>query len=140
MLVSLPQVHLVRYRGCLAPHSLRSGAIIPTPHQQNVHGGETKTGLLRWSWVRPLKRVFALAMATCSWANVVRSGSWSPSPTRLAHVNPVALPQVENAMSRRYLQVLMRWVPVALRAFNVWPDRPHCGYFFGGVFWYGLEM
>jgi len=54
-------------------------------------------------------------------------------------VHTVALPQVENAMSRRYLQVLMRWVPVALRAFNVWPERPHCGHFFGGVFWYGLE-
>ncbi len=52
---------------------------------------------------------------------------------------PLALPKVENAMSRRYLQVLMRWVPVALRAFNVWPERPHCGHFFGGVFWYGLE-
>src|SRR5262245_14129791 len=52
---------------------------------------------------------------------------------------PLALPNGEYAMSRRYLQVLMRWVPVALRAFNVWPARPHCGHFFGGVFWYGLE-
>src|SRR5574341_204144 len=42
-------------------------------------------------------------------------------------------------MSRRYLQVLMCWVPVALRAFHGWPERPHCGHFFGGVFWYGLE-
>src|SRR6266705_2232597 len=57
----------------------------------------------------------------------------------LTHCNTIALPQVENAMSRRYLQVLMRWVPVALRAFNVWPEQPHCGHFFGGVFWYGLE-
>ena len=55
-------------------------------------------------------------------------------------MNTIALPQGENAMSRRYLQVLMRWVPVALQAFNVWPEQPHCGHFFGGVFWYGLEM
>ena len=33
----------------------------------------------------------------------------------------------------------MRWVPVALQAFNTWPERPHCGHFFGGVYWYGLE-
>jgi hypothetical protein len=51
----------------------------------------------------------------------------------------VVLPTAENDMSRRYLQVLMRWVPVALQAFNIWPARPHCGHFFGGVYWYGLE-
>ena len=62
-----------------------------------------------------------------------------PLRESVTHVNTVILPMVENAMSRRYLQVLMRWVPVALRAFNVWPERPHCGHFFGGVFWYGLE-
>ncbi len=31
-LVSLPRVHLVRYGGCLAPHSKLHGAVIPTPH------------------------------------------------------------------------------------------------------------
>src|SRR4029450_12023110 len=30
-LVPLPRVHLVRYGGCLAPHSSLRGAIIPTP-------------------------------------------------------------------------------------------------------------
>jgi hypothetical protein len=30
-LVPLPRVHLVRYGGCLAPHSYLRGAIIPTP-------------------------------------------------------------------------------------------------------------
>jgi len=49
----------------------------------------------------------------------------------------VVLPAVENDLSRRYLQVLMRWVPVALQAFNTWPERPHCGHFFGGTHWYG---
>lgn len=35
-LVPLPRVHLVRYGGCLAPHSHLHGAIISTPHQQGV--------------------------------------------------------------------------------------------------------
>ena len=35
-LVPLPRVHLVRYGGCLAPHSHLRGAIIPTPRQQGV--------------------------------------------------------------------------------------------------------
>jgi len=33
-LVPLPRVHLVRYAGCLAPHSKLWDAVIPTPHQQ----------------------------------------------------------------------------------------------------------
>jgi hypothetical protein len=57
----------------------------------------------------------------------------------LTDFRTVVLPDSENDMSRRYLQVLMRWVPVALQAFNSWPERPHCGHFFGGVYWYGLE-
>jgi len=32
-LVPLPRGHLVRYGGCLAPHSHLRGAIIPTPRQ-----------------------------------------------------------------------------------------------------------
>ncbi|HEY5870597.1 MAG TPA: transposase [Candidatus Tectomicrobia bacterium] len=35
-LVPLLRVHLVRYGGCLAPHSHLRGAIIPTPRQQGV--------------------------------------------------------------------------------------------------------
>jgi hypothetical protein len=35
-LVPLPRVHLVRYGGCLAPHSGRPGAITLTPRQQGV--------------------------------------------------------------------------------------------------------
>ena len=42
--VPLPRVHLVRYAGCLAPHSTLRDAIIPTPCQQGVDGEETKTG------------------------------------------------------------------------------------------------
>ena len=64
-LVPLPRVHLVRYSGCLAPHSHLRGAIIPTPRQQGVEDEATDTGSPRWSWARLLKRVFALEMARC---------------------------------------------------------------------------
>ena len=43
-LVPLPRAHLVRYAGCLAPHSKLRAAIIPTPRQQGVNGDELKTG------------------------------------------------------------------------------------------------
>jgi hypothetical protein len=64
-LVPLPRVHLVRYGGCLAPHSHLRGAIIPTLRQQGVDEEETDTGSPRWGWARLLKRVFALDMARC---------------------------------------------------------------------------
>ena len=64
-LVPLPRVHLVRYGGCLAPHSRRRGAITPTPRQQGVEGPEASSAAPHWSWARLLKRVFALDMATC---------------------------------------------------------------------------
>jgi hypothetical protein len=64
-LVPLPRMHLVRYGGCLAPHSHLRGAIIPTPRQQGVEDEETDTGTSHWSWARLLKRVFALDMARC---------------------------------------------------------------------------
>src|SRR5215831_1887990 len=62
----LPYVHLVRYGGCLAPHSHLRGAILPTPRQQGMDE-ETDTKSPRWSWARLLQRVFALDMATCPW-------------------------------------------------------------------------
>jgi hypothetical protein len=43
-LVPLPRVHLVRYGGCLAPHSHLRGAIIPTLRPQGVEDEETNTG------------------------------------------------------------------------------------------------
>lgn len=48
-LVPLPRVHLVRYAGCLAPHSKLRDPIIPTPCQQGVDGEETKTGTPYWN-------------------------------------------------------------------------------------------
>jgi hypothetical protein len=64
-LVPLPRVHLVRYGGCLAPHSSLRGAIIPTLRQQGLEDEETDTASPRWSWARLLKRVFTLDMARC---------------------------------------------------------------------------
>jgi len=63
--VPRPRVPLVRDGGCLAPHRLRRGALLPTPRQQGVEGNEATTGSPRWHWAQLLKRVFALAMATC---------------------------------------------------------------------------
>jgi len=64
-LVPLPHVHLVRYGGCLAPHSHLRGAIRPTPRQQGLDGAETHPGTPYWPWARLLGRVFGLDMATC---------------------------------------------------------------------------
>jgi hypothetical protein len=64
-LVPLSRVHLVRYGGCLAPHSGLRSAITPTPRQQGVEGDDATTESPRWIWTRLLKRVFALDMATC---------------------------------------------------------------------------
>jgi hypothetical protein len=63
-LVPLPHVHLVRYGGCLAPHSHLRRAILPTPRQQG-RDEETDTTLPRWSWARRLQRVFDVDMAHC---------------------------------------------------------------------------
>jgi hypothetical protein len=64
-LVPLPRLHLVRYGGCLAPHSYLRGAIRPTLRQQGLDGAEAPTGTPYWPWARLLGRVFGLEMATC---------------------------------------------------------------------------
>ena len=64
-IVPLPRAHLVRYAGCLAPHSTLRAAIIPTPRQQGVDGEDTQTGTPYWKWARLLGRVFDLDMVTC---------------------------------------------------------------------------
>ena len=63
-IVPLPHAHLVRYAGCLAPHSKLRAAIIPTLRQQGGDGEDTKTGTPYWHWARLLGRVFDLDMAT----------------------------------------------------------------------------
>ena len=64
-LVPLPRVHLVRYGGCLAPHSHLRGEITPTLRQQGVDESEASSATPHWSWARLLKRVFALHLGTC---------------------------------------------------------------------------
>ena len=64
VLVPLPHVHLVRYGGCLAPHSHLRGAILPTPRQQGVDA-ERDARSPCWNWARLLQRVFALDMVHC---------------------------------------------------------------------------
>jgi Putative transposase/Transposase zinc-binding domain len=66
-LVPLPHVHLVRYGGCLAPHSPLRGAIIPTRRQQGLDEPEACPTSPCWSWARLLQRGFALDMARCPW-------------------------------------------------------------------------
>jgi hypothetical protein len=64
-LVPLPQAPLVRYGGCLAPHSKLRDAIRPTPCQPGVDGEATPPATPYWPWARLLGRAFALEMATC---------------------------------------------------------------------------
>src|SRR5262249_52013779 len=59
-LVPLPHVHLVRYGGCLAPHSHLRGSVIPTPRQQGMEEQEATITAPHWSWARLLHRVGAL--------------------------------------------------------------------------------
>jgi hypothetical protein len=66
-LVPLPHVHLVRYGGCLAPHSHLRRAILPTLRQQGLDEPEACPTSPRWSWATLLHRVFALDMARCPW-------------------------------------------------------------------------
>ncbi|HEU5330163.1 MAG TPA: hypothetical protein VFU78_18890 [Thermomicrobiales bacterium] len=55
-----------------------------------------------------------------------------------ARTTPV-LAAAENALSRRYLRLIERWIPTGVEYFTPWPERPNCGHFFGGCHWYGIE-
>ena len=59
-IVPLPRAHLVRYGGCLAPHSKLRQMIIPTPRQKGMDDDKLKTGTPYWHWARLLGRVFRL--------------------------------------------------------------------------------
>lgn len=45
----------------------------------------------------------------------------------------------EGELSRRYLQILSRWVKHADSTFETWPERANCGHFFGGCHGYGTD-
>jgi hypothetical protein len=64
-IVPLPRAHLVRYGGCLAPHSKLRHMIMPTPRQKGMDDDKLKTGTPYWHWARLLGRVFRLDMMTC---------------------------------------------------------------------------
>jgi hypothetical protein len=49
-LVPLPHVHLVRYGGCLAPHSHLRGSVIPTLRQQGLEAQEATITAPHWGW------------------------------------------------------------------------------------------
>ena len=61
------------------------------------------------------------------------------TPKILTSKKTAVLLKNENAMSRRYLRVLEKWIPTGTRYFEDWPGRPNCGHFLGGVHWYGIE-
>ena len=63
-LVPLPRIHLVRYAGCVAPHSHCAGRSSRRPASK-VWRRRPDTASPRWGWARLLKRVFALEMARC---------------------------------------------------------------------------
>jgi hypothetical protein len=64
-LVPVPRMHLVRYGGCLAPHSNLRAAIIPTPRHQGLEEPKGGSTAPNWTWARLLKRVFAIDMERC---------------------------------------------------------------------------
>ena len=66
-LIPLPHVHLVRYGGCLAPHSHLRGSVIPTPRQQGLEAQEAAITSAHWGWAQLLHRAFALDMVHCPW-------------------------------------------------------------------------
>ena len=49
------------------------------------------------------------------------------------------IPDTENEMSRRYLMMIQKWIPICMSYFSDWHMRPNCGHFFGGAHWYGNE-
>ena len=126
-LVPLPRVHLVRYGGCLAPHSLLRGAITPTPRQQGVEEPEASRAAPHWSWARLLKRVFALDMATCPschrgalWIiavitqggdpNILRHLKLAADPPPLAPARARQASHVRLGRPKGYPNKLIRWL------------------------------
>ena len=57
----------------------------------------------------------------------------------LTDFSTVSVPTSDNELSSRFLGLVARWFPVALRYYQPWSDRPDCGHFFGGTFAYGLD-
>jgi len=55
-------------------------------------------------------------------------------------VKPVSLPeQVSEVWKEAYLAPIGRWLPIADATWQQWPERPDCGHFYGGSYFYGIE-
>jgi len=77
-LVPLPRVHLVRYAGCLAPHSQLRGAILPTPRQQGVDEPEASSAAPHWSWTS-----YPLSIPICTFSHAHLRIEPQRSPARI---------------------------------------------------------
>ena len=49
---------------------------------------------------------------------------------------PADVPEIWQGL---YLRPIRNWLPTAEDTYREWPERPDCGHFFGGSYWYGLE-
>jgi hypothetical protein len=104
-LVPLPRAPLVRYAGCLAPHSKLRAAIIPTPRQQGVDGDASKTGTPYWHWARLLGRVFDLDMAPV-FRHCVGGGKRVDALRRRSRARPCDLPLCRRGALRIIAAIL----------------------------------
>lgn len=56
------------------------------------------------------------------------------------NIRPLARSRADsNKWTRRLADSLCRWVTFAESTYREWPERPRCGHFFGGAYWYELE-
>ncbi len=46
----------------------------------------------------------------------------------------------ENAFTKRYYAMVLKWLRYPLQNYHTWPNRPNCGYFFSGCGWYGDDQ
>ena len=58
----------------------------------------------------------------------------------IGSVEPPQLPEeVSQIWKNAYLEPICRWLPIADATWQEWPERPNCGHFYGGSYWYGIE-
>ncbi len=58
----------------------------------------------------------------------------------IGSVKPIELPEtVSEIWKAAYLEPVLRWLPIAEATYQEWPERPNCGHFYGGAYYYGIE-
>lgn len=65
-LVPIPRVHLIRFHGCLAPHSKIRAKVVPKRDLEETPSISCSSHAGRMSWAQLLKRVFQIDIETCS--------------------------------------------------------------------------